>query len=399
LLPQRWIMLAILFLVRLAMGYQFQSIASVSSQLVAEFGFSYAEVGTLIGFFLLPGIIVAIPSGLLTRSTADKNLLMIGAGAMIVGAMIIGFGNTPTAIYSGRLVTGIGGTIFNVILTKMVTEWFFEKEIMTALGVMLTAWPIGIALGLVTQGVIAEGFGWQAVMHATAIVAFVALVLTATAYRDAPTAGLAESTRLKFGLPTREFVHVSIVAVAWTMFNAALVVAVSFAPDALTAHGHDPASARFATSLIMWVTLISLPLGGRLMEVVGHVSLLIVSTMALAMGATMAIIFGWFPEWSFVAFGLFFGIPGGALMALSAEAVSPANRGAGLGIFYTWYYVGMTVAPPIAGWSRDLTGEPAAPLVITVAMFAAVIAAVAALRLLQSVWPIRVDQAASGGVT
>jgi MFS family permease len=398
LLPQRWIMLAILFLVRLAMGYQFQSIASVSSQLVAEFGFSYAEVGTLIGFFLLPGIIVAIPSGLLTRSMADKNLLMIGAVAMIVGAMIIGFGSTPTAIYSGRLVTGIGGTIFNVILTKMVTEWFFEKEIMTALGVMLTAWPIGIALGLVTQGAIAEDFGWQAVMHATAIVAFVALVLTATAYRDAPTDGAAEATPLKLGLPWREFVHVTVVGVAWAMFNAALIVAVSFAPDALVAHGHGPASARFSTSLFMWVSLISLPLGGRLMDVIGHVTLLIVASMSLAMAAMVSIVFGLFPEWSFVAFGLFFGIPGGALLALSAEAVSPDNRGAGLGIFYTWYYVGMTVAPPIAGWSRDLTGEPAAPLVISIAMLATVVVAVAALRLLQALWPIRVDQAASGGV-
>ena len=51
-------MLLILFLVRLAMGYQFQSIASISSHLVSELGFSYAEIGTLIGFFLLPGIVM-----------------------------------------------------------------------------------------------------------------------------------------------------------------------------------------------------------------------------------------------------------------------------------------------------------------------------------------------------
>ena len=135
-----------------------------------------------------------------------------------------------------------------------------------------------------------------------------------------------------------------------------------------------------------------------MMDVIGHVTLLIVASMSLATAAMVSIVFGLFPEWSFVAFGLFFGIPGGALLALSAEAVSPDNRGAGLGIFYTWYYVGMTVAPPIAGWSRDLTGEPAAPLVISIAMLATVVVAVAALRLLQALWPIRVDQAASGGV-
>ena len=41
-MPLRWVMLIVLFLVRLAMGYQFQSVASVSSHLVNELGFSYA---------------------------------------------------------------------------------------------------------------------------------------------------------------------------------------------------------------------------------------------------------------------------------------------------------------------------------------------------------------------
>ena len=50
-MPMRWAMLLLLFIVRLSMGYQFQSVASVSTVLVHEFGFSYAQVGTLVGFF------------------------------------------------------------------------------------------------------------------------------------------------------------------------------------------------------------------------------------------------------------------------------------------------------------------------------------------------------------
>ena len=76
-MPLRWVMLIVLFLVRLAMGYQFQSVASVSSHLVHDLGLSYAEVGTLIGFFVLPGIVIAIPSGLMTRAVTDRNLLCL----------------------------------------------------------------------------------------------------------------------------------------------------------------------------------------------------------------------------------------------------------------------------------------------------------------------------------
>lgn len=82
----RWTMLLILFLVRLAMGFQFQSVASTSAQLIDAFGLSYAQVGTLIGLFLLPGVFIAIPSGALTRAISDKNLLMLGAVTMTVGA-------------------------------------------------------------------------------------------------------------------------------------------------------------------------------------------------------------------------------------------------------------------------------------------------------------------------
>ena len=91
-MPQRWIMLLVLFLVRLAMDYQFQSVASVSSHLVRDLGFTFLEIGTLIGFFLLPGIFIAIPSGILTRRVTNKNLLMIGAVTMMVGAWVYLFG-------------------------------------------------------------------------------------------------------------------------------------------------------------------------------------------------------------------------------------------------------------------------------------------------------------------
>lgn len=106
----RWVMLLILILVRLAMGFQFQSVASVSSQLVDEFGFSYAEVGALIGFFLLPGIVFAIPVGMTTRFIADKTLLMIGAALMRLGAWVMGLASDASLLYGGRLLTGVGRT-------------------------------------------------------------------------------------------------------------------------------------------------------------------------------------------------------------------------------------------------------------------------------------------------
>lgn len=183
-MAKRWVMLLILLLVRVSMGYQFQSVASLSPQLVTDLGFTYAEVGTLIGFYLLPGIFFAIPSGLMTRAATDKKLLILGAVVMVVGALIMGFTTSHAGFYIGRLITGIGGTIFNLILTKMVTEWFYDKQIITALSILLAAWPLGIALGLLSQGIIADTYGLATTFLATAAVVAAGLILVALFYQD-----------------------------------------------------------------------------------------------------------------------------------------------------------------------------------------------------------------------
>ncbi len=390
-MPLRWVMLLVLFFVRLAMGYQFQSVASVSSHLVGELGFTYAEVGTLIGFFLLPGIVISIPSGAITRAVSDKNLLMFGAVVMIVGALVMGFADSANALYAGRLTTGVGGTIFNVILTKIVTDWFFEKEIVTALAIMLTAWPIGISLGLLTQGFIADVYGWQWAMHATAIMALIALLLTAALYRAPLDVQLRADLPLRFGLPRRQMLHISVVGLGWTFYNACFIILVSFTPDVLIEHGYEPGAARSVTSLAMWAMLLSIPFGGRVLEMFGWINVSIIVTTAAASAAMMAISQGIAPEVLCVAFGLIAGIPAGALMALSAEAVSSNHRGPGLGIFYTWYYVGMTVGPALAGWTRDVSGSAAAPVILGAAMLAGVVVCLGMLRLLQAIWPIETE--------
>lgn len=384
----RWTMLFILFLVRLAMGFQFQSVASTSAQLIDTFGLTYTEIGTLIGLFLLPGIFIAIPSGALTRAIADKNLLMLGAVTMTVGAYVMGSATDASELYVGRIITGVGGTIFNVILTKMVTEWFIEKEIVLALAIMLTAWPIGIALGLLIHDPVAIAYGWNAVMYVTAVAALAALLLTALFYRAPPAPVELPDAPLRYGLPARQLVHTSVIGLAWTLYNAAFILVVSFAPGALVSVGYERGTANSVTSLFMWTMMVSVPLGGRLLQSTRRV-VPALAALLLASSATLVVVTtGTLPEAGLILLGIIAGIPAGALMSLSAEAVSRENRGPGLGIFYTWYYLGMTLMPVLAGWLRDWTGSAKVPVLLAALLMAFVVVCVVLLRTLQAKWPI-----------
>jgi hypothetical protein len=54
-----------------------------------------------------------------------------------------------------------------------------------------------------------------------------------------------------------------------------------------------------------------------------------------------------------------------------------------MGIFFTWYYVGMALLTPVAEFVRDLTDDPGAPLVFAGSLEIAAIAALGLLRWLQ----------------
>ena len=65
-------------------------------------------------------------------------------------------------------------------------------------------------------------------------------------------------------------------------------------------------------------------------------------------------------------------------MAQPTAVLQPANRAAGMGVFYTVYYVMMTALPAVAGWLRDMVG-PRAPLIFAAGLMLASLGAQIAL--------------------
>ena len=56
---KRWAMLALLFVARIGLSFEFQTMGSVADPLIAELHLNFAEIGTLIGLFMLPGLFLA----------------------------------------------------------------------------------------------------------------------------------------------------------------------------------------------------------------------------------------------------------------------------------------------------------------------------------------------------
>jgi MFS family permease len=155
----RWSVLAALFVVRTTMGVQFQSVATVAPLLSADFGVDLADIGILVGLYSAPGVALALPGGAIGQRFGDKKTVLVGLVLMIVGSLMMTFSSSWGGQISGRLVAGIGGVLMNVLMAKMVTDWFTGKEISTAMAIFVNSWPIGIAIALVALPPIAVAYG------------------------------------------------------------------------------------------------------------------------------------------------------------------------------------------------------------------------------------------------
>ena len=380
---ERWWVLGILFLARTAMGFQFQAVAALSSFVIADFGIDYAQLGWLIGLYLLPGIVIAFPSGLLGQYFGDKRIAMLGMTLMAIGGLLTATGDYSTVV-TGRLISGAGAVLLNVLLAKMATDWFSGREIGTALALLVGSWPVGIGVALISLPWLAVNATVVLAFASTGAIAALLLVLIAGFYHVPPSAVTPSPSeareRPRLSLP--EFGLVSLAGGIWMLFNVGYILVVSFGPALLMSKGQSQQDSGFVISWVSWTVLVTIPLGGILIDRFGRATtLMIVSLAAFAAGTALMPTMPSLPL--MILLGAAAGLPAGAMMVLPGEVLRPHNRGPGMGVFFSWYYAGVAVLTPIAGILRDASDAPGAPLLFAAALELLAIAVLVLLRLLQ----------------
>lgn len=301
-----------------------------------------------------------------------------GLALMMLGGVVLGSSNAASMVFAGRLVSGAGAVLFNLVLTKMATDWFAGREIVLAMSVVLASWPFGIAAGLLVQPELAAAHGWRWVMHATAALCGVALLLVAVGYRE-PTGAepprLAPDALAVPALPPRRQVLPAVVAGAmWGNLNLALVLFFSFAPAALAERGVAAVTAAAWTGTALWVVMLSVPLGGLSVQRYGRPHAAIVAFSLLGALALALLPAGVAPLAVGMAFAIAMGVPAGAIMALPAQVLDPEHRAGGLGIFLSVYYLVLALGPALAGMLREIWHTAAAALWFAAFLMASVAA-------------------------
>ena len=362
-----WLILTTLTLARTVMGFQFQSVATVGSLLTTDSKITHAELGALIGVYLLPGVIFAIPGGWLGKRFGDKQVVLTGLLMMTFGGLLFALSDTYQMMFIGRLISGLGAVLLNVLVTKMVADWFAEFRIEIAMGILISSWPLGIAVALMSMGPLEELLGLRYAFLVPAILCAIAFFLVFSIYSNSPdtietTKGSFVLTKVK--LTNYEIWGVFLSGCVWCLYNIAFILPLSFGPEYLVTKGIALTSAGSTVSLASWLIIPALPMGAWIAERIGRPDLTIIATFVAAASLIWMIPISNFYIIIFAALGLVFGPAGGLIMALPSQVLSKENRAIGMGIFFTIYYSGMAILPVIAGYVQDFTGSPSVPFIL-----------------------------------
>jgi MFS family permease len=354
----RWSVLAVLFFVRATMAVQFQSVAAVAPLLSADFGVSLADIGILVGLYFVPGVALALPGGAIGQRFGDKKTVLVGLVLMIAGSLIMAFSSSWGGQISGRLMAGIGGVLMNVLMTKMVADWFIGKEISTAMAIFVNSWPVGIAISLLALPPIGVVYGASGADLAVAALIAVGVGLVAGSYNSSAvfTGAGRSSGRLGFHAAMAVFCA----GMIWGLFNIGFTMIFGFGPSMLVERGWSITAAGSAISIVLWLTVLSGPIGGLLADRTGHhniitVSCFFVSAMLLALASRTEAIIA-----ILIALGMSCGLATGPILSLPARVLEPETRAIGMGVFFSISYVGLVLGPVLGGKYATWAGNAGA---------------------------------------
>lgn len=355
----RWLALGVLASGRIAMGLQFQSVGAVSPLLAERLGIGGTELGVLIGLFALPGIVLALPGGLLGRRLGDRQLVLGGLVMMAVGSALIGEASGFHAAAAGRLLTAVGAVLLNVLGAKMVADWFTGREIVWAMAVYVNSWPVGNALAAFTLPVIAGHWGVAAAFRAAGAAAALGAIAVAIACPGPAASEAAPPAGAPIGLSRREMSRVSLSAMPWMLYNVGYAVMLGFLPALLVRGGIPLERAGVLVGLALVLFVGSAQVGGAAAQWLVRPGTTVVVGLV-----PFAVALAWLPYAPalpcLLVIGVLAGLPAAALVSAPTLVLGPASRAPGMGLFYTWYYAGMAVLPGIAGWLEDVLGRAAA---------------------------------------
>ncbi|HAE02751.1 MAG TPA: hypothetical protein DCL95_09700 [Rhodospirillaceae bacterium] len=347
---------------RFCMGMQLQTVASLTPFLIADLNFSYSEIGLLIGLFLAPGVILAVPGSLLVARLGHVPIGVAGLIFMAVGSVCLGFVDTFWQAAVSRLIAGTGGILLNISFLRLTARLYHGNTMNRAISIVMSSWPVGLGLGAIAYPVIADIWHWQVAMWVVAGITFASALCVVLIVPEPARPNGSDGAPVLTAISPRSWYLSLSLGASFACFTAGGIIYLSFAPTFFEGQGMTLAGAGAAASMIVWLGLIGTPLGAWLADKFDATRSVILVGAVVSALLVVPVLFDWDPMVMGIILGIIWGLPAAPYTGLLQRMLPQEDLGLGYGIYFLLFYSGFFLFPFVAGWILDETGDPAAPL-------------------------------------
>lgn len=320
------------------------------------------QAGLLMSVFVISGIFLAIPSGVIIAKLGYYKTGIIALGTILVGSVIGAFDLGYAVMLVSRIIEGVGLILLMTLGPAAVASSFSDEKRGSAMGLLMCFMAFGQIAMFNLAPRIAEVAAWETVWWFTAVYALVFLVIWVFSLRNldasiaaATGADAAPADAPKAPLFSKDvFLNKGVWLIGLTLmiYLIAEQGAISFLPTFLVeARGMDAAT---ASSIVSIAPLVGIPVGiivGMISDKMGSRKkplgvLMLLSAVTYALMPT-------FPTGLFIVLVVLFGIAVMGIVGLTfsavAELVPPAQGDMAVALLNTFQWVGIFLSSSLVG--------------------------------------------------
>lgn len=162
------------------------AVGTLGGSLMAEFGATAVEVGTLASlYFYLYGA-MQLPSGVMADTLGPRRTLLVSGACLAGGAALSAWAPGLPAAYAGRFLVGLGAAPVLISAIRLFASWFDPWWFATLVGLISLAGNVGGFLAGAPLATAAAAVGWRGVFWGLAGLALSAGAVAWAVVRDEP---------------------------------------------------------------------------------------------------------------------------------------------------------------------------------------------------------------------
>ncbi|MER3396995.1 MAG: hypothetical protein C4316_00405 [Chloroflexota bacterium] len=303
-----------------------------------SFGVSLSLVGLLVAGFGIARLLANLPAGILASRLGRRQVLFFGSLVSTLGGLLSALAASFEQLVAARMLSGVGSALFITSALTYVADVSTPATRGRYMSVYQSCFLLGITLGPVPGGFLADLLGLRAPFFAI---------------------GAASAAAALWVL--LNFILISFIAFG-VFFTRGGVQQTLLPVLGRDRFGLNPAQLGVLFGAVAATNLLAIPVGGFLSDRLGRKASVVPGSLLDTFGLLLLSLEG--PQAQFwagsVLLGLGSGLSGPASAAYVSDIAASSLLGLALALYRTLADVGLVVGPPLLGGLSDLLGVDAA---------------------------------------